>query len=536
MAAINVNQLPFEAKTEIQIRDELNNCRDNCHRFITHWVKIEDKDTPGIVIPFTLWPRQVQTLTAFLSYRLLVVLKARQLGLSWLVLAYAVWKMVFNPGYTVIVLSKTEDDAKELVRRVKFILEKLPLWIIRDRKDVAGNFAGPTFTSTTETITIFHRNSEPSALKSMPAAPGAGRTFTANLVILDEWAYQQWAYEIWASAYPTINRPGGGQVIGVSSNKRGSLFEVICQQAMEEKSNFKFVFLPWRSDPKRTQEWYEQTKIDLPSSYLTEYPATPEEAFSAGENTAFPEFSREIHVCKPFAIPSWWKRWRCNDPGYADPFCWHWMAVSETGIVYVYREYSRSPKDERVTYGNQAGHVLEKSYTNEIDENGKLVPEDISFTVVGRDAWNKQGRAFATGNKPLEGKSIIDCYRESNLAGCIPPPTEQSAARIIRKAIFHEYLRPFQDELTDRTIARLQIFSTCHALIEALSNLVVDDNDNEKVALEPHIYTAAFDCAGYGLVTFHTRKSKPPEKEKTVIQLDKERLMRIQKRNRRKIV
>lgn len=532
--ALRAKDLTPLEQDQVRIDDELNKCEGSCARFIRKWVYIEDKDEAGseagIAVKFRLWPLQLKALAAIVFQRLLIILKARQLGVTWLVLSYAVWRMLFFPGYTVVALSKKEDpDAKELIRRVRFILSKLPPWMIRERnpenKGKLKHFSGPTWEAMTLKVTIYHPGKEPSVFTSMAAAPDSGRSFTANLVILDEWAFQQWAKDIFDSAYPTINRPSGGQVIGLSTNKRGTFFEMIAKKFRD--FGFHRIFLPWWTDPRRTKEWYEASKRALPHSYRQEYPATAEEAMSAGENTAFPEFSEDIHVCKPFAIPEWWRKWRANDPGYADPFCFHWFAVSTEGIVYVYREYTRDEKDPRVTYSDQAREVVKKT-------GG----EKPGFTVVGRDAWNKLGRGLGSTTKPSDGKSIVDCYIEGGLHGCIEPPRDTKTDRILRKAIFHEYLKPFVDERTGRTMARLQIFNTCKTLIEAIPNLVVDENDSEKVSLDPHIYTNPYDCAGYGLVAWHVNKSKIPEPEKDEIQRDKERLAKVHslKRNRRRVV
>jgi hypothetical protein len=170
--------------------------------------------------------------------------------------------------------------------------------------------------------------------------------------------------------------------------------------------------------------------------------------------------------------------------------------------VYIYREYTRTDKDPRVTYSDQAREVIRLST---VDNGDGQEPETIMDTIAGRDAWNKLGKALDSA-----GKSIVDCYQDGGLTGCSPPPTDQQRARIIRKALFHEYLKPFVEERTGQTIAKLQIFNTCPALIEALPNLVVDDKDSEKVNLFPHIYTAAYDCAGYGLVAWEAQHSKPP--------------------------
>ena len=70
--------------------------------------------------------------------------------------------------------------------------------------------------------------------------------FTANLIILDEWAFQQYAEEIWTSGFPTVNRPGGGQVIGLSTMRLGTLFARLWQ----EGDAFHRIFLPWDTETR----------------------------------------------------------------------------------------------------------------------------------------------------------------------------------------------------------------------------------------------------------------------------------------------
>ncbi len=493
----------------------------DCAKFIREAVKIEDRDSPDLAIPFEMWKKQEDTLDTFLKKRLTVVMKARQLGLTWLALSYAIWRMIFKHGYSVVALSKREDpDAKELIRRLQFILKYLPSWLIREKKEAPPEWDGPVWEATVLSITVEHPGGEPSTFRSMTAAPDSGRSFTANLVILDEWAFQQWANEIWTAAYPTINRPTGGQVIGLSTNRRGSLFELIFREAMRDANGFSWVFLPWSTDPRRDEAWYEATKKALPNSYLQEYPATVEEAFSAGEGTAFPEFSRDIHVIEPFDIPSWWRRWRANDPGYTDPFCWHWFAVDEDGNVYIYREFTRYSGERRIPYSEQAKKATAMS---RMKVDGKDVEEDLNFTVTGRDAFNRH---------PETGKSIIDYYYEGGVKRCIQPPRDQRTDRIHRKAIFHEYLNPYLDENTGEMTAKLKIFNTCTYLIDSIPLLVVDDNDPEKVADSAHDHP--YDSAGMGLQTWHSGVSVQTVKEnKSVIAEHKDRLARGSRRGRR---
>ena len=265
--------------------------------YIEKHVKIEDRDAPdGLAIPFVLWPRQVEVLQTFLSSRLTIVLKARQLGLTWLALAYATHRLLFRPGYAVVALSKKEDDAKELVRRVDFILRHMPQWMVREEKlalqvqrqaiecGMTQVQPMPYYSTTTLQVTVKHWNDEPSTFTAMSSAPDSARSFTSNLVILDEWAFQEWAQELWRAAFPTINRPTGGQVIGLSTASRGTLFEQVWDAAVDGRNGFTPVFLPWDSDPRRTPEWFEATKKAMTAlgteDYHAEYPASAAEAFA----------------------------------------------------------------------------------------------------------------------------------------------------------------------------------------------------------------------------------------------------------------
>jgi hypothetical protein len=76
-------------------------CSMNPVYFINHHCRILSGDD---WVPFRLWPAQV------------VVLKARQLGLSWLVVGYVLRLMLFKPIAQVLFFSKWDNEAVELVK------------------------------------------------------------------------------------------------------------------------------------------------------------------------------------------------------------------------------------------------------------------------------------------------------------------------------------------------------------------------------------------------------------------------------------
>jgi PBSX family phage terminase large subunit len=58
------------------------------------------------------------------------------------------------------------------------------------------------------------------------------------------------------------------------------------------------------------------------------------------EGQIFPDFHREIHVIKPFAIPETWRKIGGIDHGERSPSTFVWAAISPSGNIFIYREYS----------------------------------------------------------------------------------------------------------------------------------------------------------------------------------------------------
>jgi hypothetical protein len=56
----------------------------------------------------------VHALEQIAAYRLAVILKARQLGMSWLTVGFGLWEMIFRPAATVLLFSRRDDEAVSL--------------------------------------------------------------------------------------------------------------------------------------------------------------------------------------------------------------------------------------------------------------------------------------------------------------------------------------------------------------------------------------------------------------------------------------
>ncbi|MFV0515781.1 MAG: hypothetical protein ACK5MV_00075 [Aminipila sp.] len=512
-----------QAALQMALQNEIDYiCSDMpVEEFIDEYVYIESKDDPrNPVIKFSLWPEQKRSLKEIIEHKLNIVLKARQMGFTWLILSYICKLCLEFKGYTAIVLSESEGKSKELINRVDFILRHLPDWLILEEKKVKelekvsgkGSYKGLYYIKSNLQIEIVRPDGESSTVKAQPATEGAGRSLTADIVFFDEWAFHRWASDIFDAAYPTINRPTSGKFVGLSTNRRGSFFESVWKNAASR--SFHKIFLNCFADPRRDEAWYEKTAMALKNKVMQEYPRTEEEALLAGDNVSFPEFSFETHTCEPFDIPEHWRRFASVDNGYNDPFAWYKYAVSEDGTIYIYYELSRWREEAQVIYSDQA-REFNASLFKFSDENHKMIKEKLDYIVAGLDAWHGNHRDNS-------GKNLIDYYRDGGLnEGFIQAITD----RKLRKATLHEYLKPQFDENTGKYTAKLQIFRTCEYLIEVLPQLVNDDNRPEVVADLSDIDNP-YDSLGYGLISHHAQKSIFREEEhKTRQQAHKERLL-----------
>lgn len=454
---------------------ERERCRGDPVYFVENYVHIEDKDAAELIVPFRLWDGQKQAAQIFASQRLVVVLKARQLGFTWLALSEAARLLVLNTGRTAIGLSRSEDEAKELVRRLAVVLRYMPEFVAEDT--APPGWTGPVFHANALQITITWAQGPESVFKAFASNPAAARSFTADLIVIDEWAFQQYAEEIWQSGFPTINRPFGGRVIGLSTIKLGTLFEEIYTNP---DNGFYKLFLPWTTDPRRDREWYAKTVAALgEAKTMQEYPLTEEEALSTPGGKFFPEVLEKTH--KGDAPTGNLRRYVTLDYGL-DMLSVHWVAVDEDNHATVYREYDAPNK----TIGEAADAILRASADEEIDMY--LAPPDL---------WNRSQES---------GKSRAQLFSEHKL-----PLVMSSRDFPAGCAAMKEWFRV--DEKTGK--AFLQMHNAPN-LWRCLQKIQKDPKNVDVYAKEPHSLTHDVDSLRYFCVwwTSPAKKADNPRRTK----------------------
>lgn len=236
--------------------------------------------TSEATIRWEWWPIHGQ-MVGLLANRLLTVLKARQISWSWMLAAYAIHGCIYRTNYTVLILSKGQDEASEFLRKCKVVWQHLP-------DDMTGTLSK----SNSEEMVFADTGS---AIKAMPSTENAGRGFTASLIIADEAAFHPYAAANYAAYKPAID--AGGQLIIVSTaNGVGNFFHRMYQSGKDHLSGFVSVFFPWASRPGRDTDWYNATKAALKAAgqehlMAQEYPDNDAEAFLVSGNPRFDVYS-----------------------------------------------------------------------------------------------------------------------------------------------------------------------------------------------------------------------------------------------------
>lgn len=251
--------------------DELLKCADSFLYFVETFVYIQDKEEQSW-IRFSLWAAQKAVAVELQGYSRVVILKARQLGLSWLVVAYAVWHMIFDPIAEIIAFSKTEREAKDLLERAKGIYNRLPAWM-----QCAGALINKATT---------WKLSNGSRFQVLPRT--GGDSYAATLIIFDEADHVEDFAKMYSRAKPAVGKTGKIFIISTSNkDKPASLYKTIFTKAFTGHTSTRAVFIPYYAHPERDAAWYEQEHANYfeefgsYDEFEAHYPATPEQALKA---------------------------------------------------------------------------------------------------------------------------------------------------------------------------------------------------------------------------------------------------------------
>lgn len=214
--------------------------------------------------------------------------------------------------------------------------------------------------------------------------------------------------------------------------------------------------------------------------------------FNSAVGLVYPEFDPSVHVIEPFDVPYEWQDMMSIDPGLNNPLSCHWYAVDYDGNVFVVAEHYAKGMD--VFW-----------HADKIKEKCRL----LNWHTDSTGNYHALIDSAANQRTLASSKSVAELFCENGI----------SVNTKVNKDVFSGinrvkgYLMPLDKK------PRLFIFSNCTNMIREIKSYWWGENDMPK-KIDDH----SMDELRYYI---SSRPDAPKRKtEKTVIQKDKEKLMR----------
>lgn len=233
-----------------------------------------------------LWDAQVATIKSLDEYGWIYNLKARKLGISTIGCCIDLWTILFLPHSRVHLFSKRDEDAVDLLNRIKLAYDKIPEWMKADRIATRNN----------HTLELDYGDGDMRTIQAYSSDPDAGRSQSCNHAHVDEFAIVEPndQEEMWAAIEPSIV-PGGTMHMMTTGKGSQNFSADLWKRALRGESRIHPVFLPYDSRPDRkTEGWYEQKSKETPPRKMKqEYPRNWVEALIDPEKAVFPDEVRQ---------------------------------------------------------------------------------------------------------------------------------------------------------------------------------------------------------------------------------------------------
>ncbi len=318
-------------------------------------------------IKFDLYEFQEDTLADLRDNRYNVILKSRQLGISTLSAGYALWCMLFNEDFNVLVIATTQDVAKNLVSKVQIMNENLPSWL-------------KTVITTNNKLSLKFKNG--SEIKAISSASTGARSEALSLLIVDEAAFIRNIEEIWVASQATLST-GGGAIVLSTPNGIGNWFHQTWVDALSGVNGFKTIKLHWSVHPERDQSWRDdQTKL------LGDRGAAQEcdcDFISSGHTVVDGLILQQYEL-------------KCQEPiekrGFDNGY-WIWEYPDYTKNYIVVADVARGDGADWSAF-----HVIDVETITQVAEyKGKLPPKDFGNMLVSvATEWNNALLAIENAN------------------------------------------------------------------------------------------------------------------------------------------
>ena len=246
---------------------EIIKCKQSIFYFINNYARICDMAEPE---PVKLYDFQQKFLKTFLHDKYSIVLGSRQTGKTRSTQLLCIWLMIFFPGYKIMHINRTVENACTNLREIKQMMQALPRWMVPEYG--LKNLDSHILLKNDSEFKCESSGSNVSATKATSA--GAGRGLRPFLLWVDESAYVD-LDKLSDSIIPTTSKvhikckqnniPYGILFTSTPNGTTGKgefFFKLWCD-AICGIGVYKPIKMHWSEVPDYDDAWYESVKARL---------------------------------------------------------------------------------------------------------------------------------------------------------------------------------------------------------------------------------------------------------------------------------
>ena len=242
----NNENLPISVEIKYTTEDleEMRKCKEDIIYFAENYFYIVNLDEGRQKIK--LYEPQKAAILKIVNNRRTVICASRQVGKSTLMTVVCLWYALFTSDFNIAILANKEDQAKEILERIKLAYEEIPNFIkagVWDftKEQVKLTNGSKIFVSTTSADAI--------------------RGKSVNLLFIDEFAHvrKEIADDFFKSIIPTLSSSKKSKLVIVSTPKGvENKFYEIFSNAEKKKSNWEYIKIFWHQIPGRDEAWKKE--------------------------------------------------------------------------------------------------------------------------------------------------------------------------------------------------------------------------------------------------------------------------------------
>ena len=351
---------------------EIVKCGKDPVYFMNKYLKIQHP-LKGL-IPFHTFEFQDDCIKDFNDHRFNIVLKSRQLGLSTLVAAYAVWQACFYKEKNILIIATKLAVAQNFIRKVKTYIKSMPNWLLI-----------PVITANNKQQVEFSNGSQ---IKAVPTSEDAGRSEALSLLIVDEAAFVRNFDELWMGLYPTLST-GGRAILLSTPNGVGGQYHELYTKAERKENEFNHIKLMWDVHPERDDDWFQKETKNMSQKQISQELLC--DFASSGDTFLNAETLEKLRIITRNPI----------EKSGPENNVWYWEYPIEGSNYILSADVARGDSGDYSTF-----HIINTKNMNiSVEYKGKITPDHFASLIY--DAARRFNNAIICPENNAYGYTVL---------------------------------------------------------------------------------------------------------------------------------